>query len=114
MTPDELLLQAIAAGLTVALDGNRIAIRPKGQITDELRAAIVEQREGILEALRARGTMPAILASTPPRACNDCEPLHVEGVHCLHYNVTLPEPARLVRCVAFRERQPALPWENDA
>lgn len=109
MTTDELLLQAIAAGLTLEADSERLLVRPKGQVADELRTALVAQRGEVLAALAACKTMPAILASVLPRPCADCEELHA-GVFCLHYQVTMPEPGRLCRCVAFIPRVPALPW----
>ena len=96
MTADELLLQAIAAGLTVEADGERLLVRPKGQVADELRTALVAQRGEVLAALAARTTrcprswracyrVPAPTASCCTLACI-----------CLHYQATMPEPGRLV------------------
>jgi hypothetical protein len=109
VTPVELLLRAIEGGLTVALEGDRIAVRPREQLSDELRRGIVEQREAVVEALQARTSMPAILAPIPPRPCDDCAQLQA-GVFCLHYQMNIPEPARLARCVRFQERVPDIPW----
>ena len=109
MTTGELLLQTIAAGLVVEAGGERLLVRPKGQISDELRTALVAQRGDVLAALCERTSMAAILASVPPRPCADCELLHA-GVYCLHYQATMPEPGRLRRCVALKPRVPALPW----
>jgi hypothetical protein len=109
VTVNELFVQAIGAGLTVALDGDRIVVRPKGQISDELRATFVAQRGDVLAALQARKSTPATQASVSPRPCIDCEELHA-GVFCLHYQSTMPAPARAVRCVRFVQKQPAVPW----
>jgi hypothetical protein len=109
VTPVELLLRAIEGGLTVALEGDRIAVRPREQLSDELRRGIVEQREAVVEALQARTLMPAILAPIPPRPCDECAQLQA-GVWCEHYETNIPEPARPCRCVRFEQRAPALPW----
>ena len=112
MTADELLLQAIAAGLTSAPDGEQLLIRPKGRVNDELRVAIVAQRGAVLASLLARTSMPAILAPVSPRPCSDFEQLHMD-VFCLHFQFPMTEPVRPCRCVAFKQRTPALPWGDE-
>jgi hypothetical protein len=108
VTAAELLVRAIADGLSVALEGEHIVVRPTAKIGDELRQAFVEQRQAVVAELAAATSMPGMLAPIPPRPCRDCEHLH--GAYCLHYQAVLLEPLRPCRCGRVEQRAPELPW----
>jgi hypothetical protein len=53
MTAQSVLLQAGAAGLQLRPHGDRICIRPLANLTPELKAAMVEHKQALLDLLRA-------------------------------------------------------------
>jgi hypothetical protein len=53
MTAHSVLLQAGAAGLQLRPHGDRICIRPLANLTPELKAAMVEHKQEVLDLLRA-------------------------------------------------------------
>lgn len=116
MTPDQVLLQAIADDLTAALEGDRIIVKPKDRLSPELRDALLEQRAGVVQALRTRSSMAAIVAPIQPRTCTSCA--NLSGAYCIayrpkkqeHNETVISEPERLCRCLRWKQREPVLPW----
>lgn len=67
MTAAKLLADLRAQGIRLAINGDRIHIdAPKGKLTPELRAVIVEHKAEILAILAAETTSTSIENASPP------------------------------------------------
>ena len=70
MTPDDLLADLEAAGLTLQRDGERLLVSPAALITPDLAARIREGKAGLLTALAVRAAQSA----TPAIPWEDAHP----------------------------------------
>jgi hypothetical protein len=113
--PTELLAELSQRGVEIAVDGDRLCYRPKEAVTPDLRAALIEHKDGLIrllsldddvawriDAIRPQvprtGTIPPLLArpeaKTAPRGmCVTCGELLIDG-----------RPVRCAPCVSAIER----------
>lgn len=64
----ELLAELAGAGLTVAVDGDRLLVKPASKLTDDVRASLRAAKAEVLAALRA--TRPYKLPRLQAEACH--------------------------------------------
>jgi len=103
VTVDELLQTIEQRGATLRVVGDRLAVRPKSALTDELRAAIRRHREELVARLKPE---PTWRDCTPEEAREELARYKREGWIAI-YSAVLGEPIILARDEEAAKAAPA-------